>query len=70
VNPTRQLSLVKGEHHFVFRYRQGFESEVIQAMAELAEDPTSAFDWFDAAVLSVQLGQCLELELDGTSAAS
>jgi hypothetical protein len=60
----RQLSLVKGEERFVFRYLGGQEAEVIDAIAELAADPDSAFDWFDAAVLSYQMGRRLETELD------
>ena len=60
----RQLSLVKGEERFVFRYLGGQEAEVIDAVAELAADPDSTFDWFDAAVLSYQMGRRLETELD------
>ena len=60
----RQLSLVKGEERFVFRYLGGQEAEVIDAIAELAADPDSALDWFDAAVLSYQMGRRLETELD------
>jgi len=61
---VRQLSLVKGEERFIFRYQSGHEAEVIDAFAEMAADPNSAFDWFDAAVLSYQLGRRLETELD------
>jgi hypothetical protein len=60
----RQLSLVKGEERFVFRYAGGQEAEVIDAIAELAADPDSTLDWFDAAVLSYQMGRRLETELD------
>lgn len=60
----RQLSLIKGEERFVFRYQSGQEPDVIDAFAELATDPDSAFDWFDAAVLSYQMGRRLETELD------
>ena len=60
----RQLSLVKGEERFVFRYAAGQEAEVIDAFASMASDQQSAFDWFDAAVLSYQLGRRLETELD------
>ncbi|MCH7808809.1 MAG: hypothetical protein IIB60_06245 [Planctomycetes bacterium] len=60
----RQLSLVKGEERFVFRYPPGQEAEVIDAFASLASDRTSEFDWFDAAVLSYQMGRRLETELD------
>ena len=64
MNEIRQLSLVKGEERFVFRYQSGQEGEVIDAFAEMATDQTSAFDWFDAAVLSYQMGRRLETELD------
>ena len=53
----RQLSLVKGEERFIFRYQKGQEAEVIEAFADLAADSKSAFDWFDAAVLSYQMGR-------------
>jgi len=61
---VRQLSLVKGSQRYVFRYQAGNEAEVIDAFAELASDTDSEFDWFDAAVLSYQMGRRLEMELD------
>jgi len=60
----RTLSLVKGAERFVFRYPAGQEAQVIDAFAALASDRHSAFDWFDAAVLSYQMGRRLEMELD------
>ena len=60
----RQLSLVKGAERFVFRYQPGQEPDVIDAFASLADDQESEFDWFDAAVLSYQMGRRLETELD------
>lgn len=60
----RQLSLVKGDERFIFRYQNGHEAEVIDAFASLATDKESRFDWFDAAVLSYQMGRRLETELD------
>ena len=64
VDAIRQLSLVKGEERFVFRYQQGQEPRVVDAFAEMAADRESSFDWFDAAVLSYQMGRRLETELD------
>ena len=64
MNVIRQLSLVKGDERFVFRYQAGHEAEVIDAFASLAADRSSVFDWFDAAVLSYQMGRRLETELD------
>ncbi|MFQ5428874.1 MAG: hypothetical protein ACE5E1_01080 [Phycisphaerae bacterium] len=61
---VRQLSLVKGQHRYLFRYRPGNEADVIGAFASLASDGASDFDWFDAAVLSYQMGRRLEIELD------
>ena len=55
----QQLVLVKGGHRFVFRYERGAEAEVLTQMLELARDPESDFDTFDAAVLSHQMGQQL-----------
>jgi len=64
MNAIRQLSLVKGEERFIFRYQSGQEAEVVDAFASLAADRESNFDWFDAAVLSYQMGRRLETELD------
>jgi len=64
----RQLSLVKGPQRFVFRYQSGDEAEVIDAFASLASRPESEFDWFDAAVLSYQMGRRWENELDEINA--
>ncbi len=64
MSEMRQLSLVKGEERFVFRYQAGQEAEIIDAFASLASNRNSRFDWFDAAVLSYQMGRRLETELD------
>jgi len=61
---TRQLSLVKGEERYIFRYEAGHEAQVIDAFASLAADQDNQFDWFDASVLSYQMGRRLETELD------
>jgi len=60
----RQLSLVKGADRYVFRYPTGQEAVVIDRFATLAADRATDFDWFDAAVLSYQMGRRLEKELD------
>ncbi|MCK4341687.1 MAG: hypothetical protein KAY37_08200 [Phycisphaerae bacterium] len=59
--------MVKGEHRFVFRYEEGFESELLASFVALAGDPESEFDWFDAAVLSYQMGQQLSREFDSVA---
>lgn len=63
--PLKTLSLVKGEDQFFFRYEEGKETEVLQSLVEMVNRRDVAFDWFDAAVLSHQLGQHLSKELRG-----
>ena len=60
----RCLSMVKGPHRFVFRYAEGREAELLASFVALANDADSEFDWFDAAVLSYQMGRQLTHELD------
>ncbi|MBK9127505.1 MAG: hypothetical protein IPM13_06860 [Phycisphaerales bacterium] len=60
----RVLSILKGGHRFVFRYPEGRESELLASFVALANDPESEFDWFDAAVLSYQMGQQLSRPLE------
>ena len=59
----KTLSLVKGRHHFCFRYEPGGETKVLDALVEMVKRRELSFDWFDAAVLSHQLGQHLSKEL-------
>lgn len=67
MNQVRQISLVKGSHKYVFRYQPGREAEIISAFASMASDAEHDFDWFDAAVLSYQMGRRLELDLEQVS---
>ncbi len=64
MNVIRQLSLVKESERFIFRYEAGREAEVIDSFSRMAGDRICQFDWFDAAVLSYQMGRRLEMELD------
>ncbi len=61
----RQRSLVKGPHRFSFRYEVGEEPVVLDALVDMVHRREVPFDWFDAAVLSHQLGQHLAKELLG-----
>jgi hypothetical protein len=61
--PSRTLSLVKGPHKFCFRYAVGEEPVVLDALVDMVQRRELPFDWFDAAVLSHQLGQHLAKEL-------
>lgn len=69
----RQLILNKGAEKFIFRYEDGREDELLDALIEQAKDRRTDFDWFDAAVLSFKLtqsliGQADELLSDKTDA--
>lgn len=55
----RQLVLNKGAEKFIFRYENGREDELLDALIERAKDDRTDFDWFDAAVLSFKLTQSL-----------
>jgi len=59
----RTLSLVKGTQHYCFRYEVGSEVDVLESLIQLVREDRLEFDWFDAAVLSHQLGQHLAKEL-------
>ena len=65
MSSTRTLSLVKGQEHFCFRYQVGEEALVLESLIEMVNRRELHFDWFDAAVLSHQLGQHLAKELRG-----
>jgi len=55
----KQLVLKKGEEKFIFRYACGAEDDLLDALIDQAQNPTTNFDWFDAAVLSFKLTQLL-----------
>ena len=60
---TKTLSLVKGKQHFCFKYEIGDEGKVLDALVDMVHRRELSFDWFDAAVVSHQLGQHLAKEL-------
>ncbi len=60
----RQLVLNKGTQKFVFRYENGNEDELLDALIDQAKDRHTDFDWFDAAVLSFKLTQSLMGQAD------
>jgi hypothetical protein len=55
----RQLVLSKGAEKFIFRYEQGREDELLDAVIDRVKDRRTDFDWFDAAVISFKLTQTL-----------
>ncbi len=60
----KELTLVKEEERFVFRYESGAEEDLLDSFVDLANDQGNHFDWFDAAVLSFQLSKQLVEEAD------
>ena len=60
---TRQLTLVKKGQYYIFRYQPGDEGPMLQTLIEQAESPKSPLDWFDAAVLSHQMGHRMADEM-------
>ena len=58
-NAKRQLVLNKGREKFIFRYENGREDELLDALIEQVKSERTSFDWFDAAVLSFKLTQSL-----------
>ena len=62
-NESRQLTLVKKGHYYLFRYMPGDEAMLIQTLIEKAEDSRCPLDWFDAAVLSHQMGHRMAAEM-------
>ena len=64
MNRQKELSLLKADETFIFRYEPGHEETVLDAIVETANDRGNRFDWFDAAVLSFQLSKNLVEEAD------
>lgn len=62
-NDTRQLTLIKKGQYYLFRYQTGDEATLIQTLIEKAENPKCPLDWFDAAVLSHQMGHRMASEM-------
>ena len=58
------MTLNKGREKFIFRYDDGREDELIDALVSQAKDKRTGFDWFDAAVLSFKLTQSLIFQAD------
>ncbi len=57
--PMRQFVLHKGGEVYIFRYEQGREDELLDALIDCVKDKRTGFDWFDAAVISFELARSL-----------
>ncbi len=53
---VRELVLVKQGQRYVFRCAPGQEPQLLDQLIEMARDDGSDIEWFDAAMLSHQLG--------------
>ncbi len=53
---VRELVLVKQGQRYVFRCAPGQEPQLLDQLIEMARDNESDIEWFDAAMLSHQLG--------------
>ena len=60
----KQLVLHKGKEKYIFRYENGCESELLDALVDQANNELTDFNWFDAAVLSFKLTQSLMGQAD------
>jgi hypothetical protein len=53
---VRELVLIKQGERYVFRCDIGQESQLLEQLIDMARDTESDIQWFDAAMLSHQLG--------------
>lgn len=60
----RQLVLNKNGQRYIFRYNLGQEASFLKGIQALAASRDSDLNWFDAAVLSHQMGQRLSQDLN------
>ncbi len=61
---SHELVLTKSGHRYVFRCPPGEEAELFEQLAQLVRDPETDLTWFDAAVLSHQMGRRMSDRLD------
>lgn len=54
-----ELVLDKGGEKFIFRCKVGEEEKLLNVFTEKVEDDETDFDWFDAAVLSLEVSRLL-----------
>ena len=66
----RCLSLLKGRQRYVFWYSLGQESALLASLVDYAERPDLDFDFFDAALLSYQMGKRIGKMAEGRVAVS
>ena len=61
---VRQIVLVKKGRRYVFRYELGEETKLLHHLVGLVQKGEGELDWFDAALLSHQMGRRLGNQLE------
>lgn len=63
--PVRRHELVfeKEGHRYVFRYEAGEEQVMLDTIERMVAKPDSPLSWYDAAMLSGQLGRNMQNQL-------
>ena len=60
----RCIVLIKGDQRFPFDCPPGGELSLLQQLPQLVADPANPLNWFDAAVLSHEVGERMSRRLD------
>jgi hypothetical protein len=60
---TRTVKLHKGSDIFIVNYDVGYEPQAIDCIVAMVKNQSLKFDWFDAAIMSNQIGQNLAKEI-------
>ncbi len=58
-----ELTFEKEGHRYVFRYDAGDEQTMLDAIERMVARPDSLLTWYDAAMLSSQLGKNMQEQL-------
>jgi len=54
---SRCITFNKGAQRYVFTFAAGRETDLLAVLLQMAEDRRYDFDWFDAAVISFEMGR-------------
>ena len=61
---SHELVLTKADQCYIFRCAPGEEADLFEHLARMVRDPDSGLTWFDAAVLSHQMGRRMSDRLE------
>ncbi len=54
---TRQLTLAKNGHKYIFRYVAGGEDEIMDEVMRMADDTRNNLQWLDAAKMGFRIAR-------------